>query len=481
MRRLPTPPPALVALSLLLFNASCGGGGDDGGTDPIVVTSVLITAPSSPPAFQTLGRTVQFAATARDASEAPVAGATITWQSTNETVADVSSSGLVTAGSNGTATITAHAGGIASTGVLVTVAQVIDTVNPTPAIVAFGAIGSTRQLVAVAVDSSDASVPTAPAVTWSSAGTGTVATVSPTGLATAIGLGNSDTAVATIGTKVARIPISVTQVVASVQVTPTAPETLRTTGRTKQFAAVARDSLGNDIPGAGIIWSSGAPAAFSLDAGTGVATAIADGSGGVIATASGVSGQRPLHVERYAETFTMTPSAASITTNSGAQVFTGNARDSADTVLPIAWQSRNATVLSNSPTSGTQTTATAEGNGQTYLVMSAGTRRDSALVTVSGQVTFPLVANVEVGNFYFKSIANATQNSAVDTIGVGGTVTWTWGAGAFTHNVTSTGSPNFSSSGNQDAGSFMRTFNAIGTYQYECSLHSQMTGRIVVR
>lgn len=482
MRRLPTPRPARAALPVLfLLSASCGGSGGDGGTDPITVSSVVITAPATPPSFQTLGRTVQFSASARDASDLPVAGAVITWETTNTTVASVSPTGLVTAGANGTATITAHAGAIASTGVLVSVAQVMDTVNPTPAAVAFGAIGSTRQLIAVAVDSSDASVPTAPAVTWSSAGTGTVATVSPTGLATAIGLGNSDTAIATIGTKSARIPISVTQVVASVQVTPTTPETLRTTGRTRQYAAVARDSQANDIPGTSIGWSSSAPAVFSVDAATGLATALTDGNGSVVATASGVSGQRALVVRRYAETFTMTPSAASITTNAGTQVFTGTATDSVDTPLPILWQSRSAAILSTAPSTGTQTTATAEGNGQTYLVMTAGTRSDSALVTVSGQVSFPMSANVEVGNFYFKSIANATQNAAVDTIGVGGTVTWTWVAGSFTHNVTSTGSPSFSSSGNQDSGTFVRTFNATGTYQYECSLHAQMSGRIVVR
>lgn len=480
MRTVPTPAAALVLLTpLLLASGSCGGG--DGGTDPITVTSVVITAPAAPPSLQTLGRTVQFAASARDASNAPVAGATITWQSTNAAAATVSGTGLVSAVANGSTTITAHAGGVASAGVIVTVAQAVDTILPTPTTVAFGAIGSTRQLAIAVIDSSDALVAGAAAPTWTRVGSGTVASVSATGLVTALAVGNSDTAVATLGTKVARVPISVTQVVAQVHVTPVGTDTLETTGRTKQYAAVARDSMANAIGGAGITWSTGSGAVATVD-GDGLATAVGDGTTQVTATSSGISGSRTLVVRRYAETFTMTPnSAASITVNAGTLIFTGTALDSVNTSLPIDWLSRNEAILTVAPATGAQTTATADANGQAYVVMLAGQRRDSALVTVSGQEVLPTTAAVTVLGFAFESDRNNSTNPAIDTVGVGGTVTWTWNSGGITHNVTSQGSPSFSSSGNQNSGTFFRTFNTIGSYEYLCLIHPSMTGRVVVR
>jgi plastocyanin len=482
MRRNPTPAQktalALVLLApLLLATASCGGG--DGGTPPITITSVLITSPGAPPLLQTLGRTTQFSASARDASNAEVAGASITWQSSNAGAASVNGAGLVTAVANGTTTITAHAGGVASSGVTVTVTQAVDTILPTPTSVAFGALGATRQLAIAVVDSSDAAVGGAPAPTWTRVGSGTVASVSATGLVTALAIGNSDTAVATLGSKTARVPISVSQVVASVFVTPAAQDTLRTTGSTKQFAAVARDSQANDM-GTAISWSSSSPGVFMMDAVSGEATAVSDGSAQVLATADGVTGSRTLVVRRYPATFVLGPSSASITTAGGIQVFTGDAKDSVNTVLTINWSSNSGSVLTVSPASGTQTTATATGNGTTYVVMQSGGRRDSAQVTVTNQApAFPSAVTVTVGDFFFRSNRNLSEAPAVDTIGVGGEVTWSFGSGP--HNVSSTDPPTFPGSPNLSSGTFVRTFGAVGVYQYFCGLHPGMTGRIHVR
>lgn len=469
------PPVALLALSLLA--AACGGGGD-GGTEPPVVASVQITAPAAPPSFQTLTRTVQFTAVARDAS-AQTVPAIINWASSNPSVAAVAQTGIVTATGNGTAQITASTGGITSPAVTVTVAQVAANVSGAPATIAFGALGSTRQLPTSVVDSSGAAVAGLGAITWARAGAGTTATVSVGGLVTAIAVGAADTAVATAGTQTFRIPITVTQLPVTVVVSPAVPDTLRTTGRTKQYTAVVQDSLGNVIPGAGITWSSSTPATASVVAGTGLATAVADGSTNIVATSSTASGQRPLVVRRYASTFTIDPPSATITTPNGTQIFLGTATDSAATALPISWASRTTTVLGLSAASGTQVTATAAGNGTSYVVMQAGTRADSALVTVSGQPLAALTAGVTVGNFFFRSVNNNSE-PAVDTVRVGGTVTWTWQPG--NHNVQSVGVPSFPSSVTQGTGTYSFTFNSAGTYLYECIVHgSAMSGRVVVR
>ena len=68
------------------------------------------------------------------------------------------------------------------------------------------------------------------------------------------------------------------------------------------------------------------------------------------------------------------------------------------------------------------------------------------------------------------------------TIAVGGTVTWTWSAGAVTHNVTfqTAGAP--SNVSNTSSGSFPRTFNSAGTYQYVCTIHgASMSGSVTVQ
>jgi plastocyanin len=95
-------------------------------------------------------------------------------------------------------------------------------------------------------------------------------------------------------------------------------------------------------------------------------------------------------------------------------------------------------------------------------------------------IAAPQSATVNLGDFFFRSARNNTSNEAVDTIGVGGTVTWNW-SGATAHNVQSRGAPTFpSSSFMTGTGSYPRTFGTAGTYAYECGAHPQMIGRVVV-
>jgi plastocyanin len=97
----------------------------------------------------------------------------------------------------------------------------------------------------------------------------------------------------------------------------------------------------------------------------------------------------------------------------------------------------------------------------------------------------PSSAAVIVGNIFFKSGHNATVNPAVDTVAVGGTVTWTWtGSGLVPHSIESLGSPSFTSSAvlTGDGSKHQVTFTTPGTYQYDCAVHgTMMSGRIVVR
>lgn len=100
----------------------------------------------------------------------------------------------------------------------------------------------------------------------------------------------------------------------------------------------------------------------------------------------------------------------------------------------------------------------------------------------------PATIAITVDNNLFRSNRNASTNPAVDTVAVGGTVTWTWAPTAASHDVSSFGSPSFTGSAIQAApASHSFTFPAAGTYRYFCSVHAApgasigMVGRIVVR
>ena len=90
----------LGLLTVLLVNlAGCGGT-----TDPSVATSVTLSPTTL--SFSSLGDTEQLTATVRDQDGATISGASITWTSSSSSVASVSSTGLVAAVADGTATIT---------------------------------------------------------------------------------------------------------------------------------------------------------------------------------------------------------------------------------------------------------------------------------------------------------------------------------------------------------------------------------------
>lgn len=94
----------------------------------------------------------------------------------------------------------------------------------------------------------------------------------------------------------------------------------------------------------------------------------------------------------------------------------------------------------------------------------------------------PVTAAVTIGDFLFHSDRNKTENPAVDTVAVGGTVTWTWREGE--HDVQSLGPPSFADGPAKatPGATYRVTFTSAGRYEYDCAIHgSAMTGIIVVR
>jgi plastocyanin len=101
----------------------------------------------------------------------------------------------------------------------------------------------------------------------------------------------------------------------------------------------------------------------------------------------------------------------------------------------------------------------------------------------SGPSDPPPAAAVDVGNDFYRSAGNDTEDPAVDTVAVNGTVTWTWLPGASTHRVWPAGDPLFEPSDElAGGGEYAVTFATPGTYEYICGVHgATMSGRVVVR
>jgi len=78
-------------------------------------TAVSIEIDPDTATLMAIGETVQLTAAVRDGNGRPVAGADVSWTSSEETVATVSDGGLVTAVMNGSAAITARAGSLSDT------------------------------------------------------------------------------------------------------------------------------------------------------------------------------------------------------------------------------------------------------------------------------------------------------------------------------------------------------------------------------
>jgi uncharacterized protein YjdB len=94
---------------LVVAVASCGGGGDDGGTtSPGTVARVEITSPSN---RLEVGQNMQVTVRYFDASSSQLTGRTISYSTSNSSLATVSQAGLVTATAAGNVSVIATVDG----------------------------------------------------------------------------------------------------------------------------------------------------------------------------------------------------------------------------------------------------------------------------------------------------------------------------------------------------------------------------------
>ena len=365
-----------ATLSATLWAYACGDGTTEPPTpppDPPRPATVAVTPATTQ--LTALGDTVQLSAEVRDQNGQVMAGAAVTWSSSATSIATVSGSGLVTAAGNGTATITARAGGASGTAV-VTVMQSPDSVAVLPEEATIAALGDTLRLAAEAFDANGRAVAGAE-FSWESSDAA-VATVDGSGLVTAAGNGTA-TITATAGSASGSATVSVAQRVSSVTVSPAADTLVE--GDTLHLSAEAVDGNGHAVAESEFEWASSDTLVARVDD-SGLVTGAAAGEADITATSWGVTGRAQVTVVvTVPTTVTVTPDSVVFTAIGQTEQLSAEVRDQIGRAMvgvAVSWSSSDTTVAAVDSAG----LVTAVGTGVTTVTATVGEVSGKAFVTV---------------------------------------------------------------------------------------------------
>ena len=381
----------------------------------------MVITPST--ATVAVGANVTLNAEVLDAAGKTLTGIKVVWASADPSIATVSSSGVVTGVATGVVHIAASAVGKNA------IAEV--TVNPTPvASVRLTPpnqnllVGQTVQLGAETLDA-DGNVLTGRPVEFTSSNVA-VATVSNTGLVTALVPGSAIITAASEG-KSAPSSITVSSVpVASVAVTPTGSQIV--VGQTTQLNAEPRDASGQPLVGRPVLWSSSDPNVASVSS-TGLVTAVAPGQATITATSEAAAGTSTIGVSpKPVSSVIISPGQGSVTVGQTLQL-SAQVTDDQGNVLtgrPISFTSGTPAVATISATG----LVTGVAPGSTTITATSEGKTGTATVTVTPipvakvEIT-PSTPNVTVGETVQLNVSVQGPNNQELT---GRTVTWSSGA-----------------------------------------------------
>jgi uncharacterized protein YjdB len=282
-----------LAVGIALTTLGCGSESEG----PPAVATVDVS-----PATATVevGATTQLSATPRDAGGTALPNPVV-WSSAAPTVASVNATGLVTGLAVGAAAITATSSGKQGTANISVIPPAVATVAVTLAATTVE-LGRTTQASAVLRDVGGNAL-TGRVITWTSADPA-IASVSTTGLVTALAVGTTSITAASEGKTGAASLTVIPRPVNSVVVTLNASSLVA--GQTGQATFVARDVDGNTLAGRTGTWSSSNPQVATVHATSGVTTAVAAGQANIIATVEGKTGSAQLTVTAIVSVGTVT-------------------------------------------------------------------------------------------------------------------------------------------------------------------------------
>jgi uncharacterized protein YjdB len=308
-----------------------------------------------------------------DAAQNALADRPVTWTSSNETIATVDGTGMVTARAVGTATITGTTEGKSDVStVSVTQAPIATlTVSPNPVSMS---VGQNTQFAATARDTSG-NVLSGRTIAWTSSNA-QVAKVSAAGLVSALTAG-ATTITATSEGKTATSLVSVSNfAVGTVTIQPQNPA-IDLNGST-QLSATVRDVSGAIVTDRVVSWSSGNSAVVTITP-TGLVTGVTPGGATITATSEGQTGTTVVTVRPApVATVAVTPAAPSVAV-AKTVTLTATVKDAAGTVLTnrvVSWTSSaagiagvsSAGVVTGVATGTASITATSEGKSASVTV-----------------------------------------------------------------------------------------------------------------
>lgn len=259
----------------------------------VTVANVPVASVDVEPPLDTiqLGGSVNLTAQPLDSAGNKLSGRTVTWSSSDNTIAIVSSTGHVVSEGVGTAIITATSEGQVGTATVVVIPVPVASVTVSPSSKTMN-VGDTATFSATTKDA-QGHVLTGRVITWSSDNTA-VATVDSTGLVTAAGPGSANITATSEGQS-GSSAVTVNAVpVGSVIVKP--QDTTMTVGDSAQFSAQTLDTNGNPLSGREVAWSTSDKKIAMVSASGVVQAKKASPSVTITATSEGVPGSTSLTV-----------------------------------------------------------------------------------------------------------------------------------------------------------------------------------------
>ena len=280
----------LMVAGLLAVATACSGPSQPstGGSAP--VASVTIS-PST--IAVEVGKSLQLAATARDSTGNVLSNRKANWSSTDTTISQVSTTGMLSGRKEGGAHVRAEIDG--------KIADLPVTVNRAAVAVASVALASSNLVIgqttqaSVVLKDAAGNVLTGRTVVWSSSNTA-VATVNGSGVVTAAALGTANI-IATSENKSgsALLTVAATPPAPVASVVVSLGSTSLTAGQSTQATAVLKDAAGNTLTGRTITWSSTNTTVATVN-GSGAVTTAAAGTTNITAISEGKSGFATLTV-----------------------------------------------------------------------------------------------------------------------------------------------------------------------------------------
>src|SRR5690348_15346631 len=333
-RRLPNAARAWMVGSCVLATLSCSNDTLDPTRE--AVASVVVT----PNRISVgVGGSTPLAVEVRDAAGALLTGRKIVWATKDATIATVSDAGVVTGVAPGSVQVAATAEGKTAVADVTVNPKAVATVRLSPSGDQQMLVGQTRQMTAETLDASGGPLP-GRTVSWVSS-SASIASVSATGLISAIAPGGA-VVTATSEGKSAVVAITVSAVpIASIAVTPSSDDVVVT--QTLQLTAVPKDAQGGALSGRTIAWSS-SDASRATVSSTGLVTGVTPGDVTITASAEGKSGTATISVKpKPVGAVIVSPAQASIEIGQTSQL-TAQVTDDQGTVLsgrPVAFSSDN--------------------------------------------------------------------------------------------------------------------------------------------